>query len=151
MQLSRLTLGAAFTAGLAFTQLALPASAKAADVNIMVRNAGELAVLCAAKLPDPHHAAKENFCHGFAQGVFSAELERARTAGAGAARIFCLSSSSPNRTTTLNDFVKWIDANPVHKSEPAVATLTKFLSERLPCRNGATAPAAAPATPAPAR
>lgn len=79
MQLSRwtprLTLGAALAAGLAFAPTMAP-SAHAAEVTLNVRNAGELAALCAAKLPDIHYATKENFCHGFAQGVVSAEVER---------------------------------------------------------------------------
>jgi len=119
--------GAALAAGLAFSSPSF-----SADPGFPVRNAGELAALCAAKPPDIHYASKQNFCHGFAQGVFSSELERAKASGG--VRPFCVTSGSPSRAATLNDFVKWIDAKPALKSEPAVATLVKFLGERLPCR-----------------
>ena len=127
MSPTRWIFGAVLAAGVAFST-----STFAADPGFPVRNAGELAVLCAAKPPDIHYASKQNFCHGFAQGVFSSELERAKTSGG--ARPFCVTSGSPSRATTLNDFVKWIDAKPALKSEPAVATLLKFLGERLPCK-----------------
>lgn len=145
MQLSRLTLGAALVAGLAFAP-----TANAADVTLQVRNAGELAALCAAKLPDVHYATKENFCNGFAQGVVSGEVERVRAAGAGATRAFCIGAGAPSRSVTLNEFVKWLDAKPGEKNGPPVATLVKFLGERFPCpRPGAaTAPGTAPVPPA---
>jgi len=119
--------GAVVAVGLAFS-----VPTYAADPGFPVRNAGELAVLCAAKPPDIHYASKQNFCHGFAQGVFSSELERAKASGG--ARPFCVTPGSPSRATTLNDFVKWIDAKPTLKSAPAVATLVKFFGERLPCK-----------------
>ena len=151
MQLSRWTLGAALAAGLAFAP-----TAHAAEVTIQVRNAGELAALCGAKLPDIHYGAKENFCNGFAQGVVSAEVERVRAAGPTATRNFCIVAGSPSRSVTLNEFVKWMDAKPGEKNGAPVATLVKFLGERFPCpKPGAVAapaatPAATPAAPAPA-
>lgn len=153
MQFSRWTphwtLGAALAAGLAFAPIGTP-GAQAADVTLQVRNAGELAALCAAKLPDIHYATKENFCNGFAQGVVSAEVERVRAAGAGATRNFCIVAGAPSRSVTLNEFVKWLDAKPGEKNGAPVATLVKFLGERFPCaKPAAAAPAATPAaTPA---
>ncbi len=133
--------GAALAAGIAV------APAARAEVTLNVRNAGELAALCSAKLPDINYASKENFCHGFAQGVVSSESERVRAAGAGATRTFCLGAGAPSRAATLNEFVRWLDAKPGEKNGAPVATLVKFLAERFPCPKpaGAAAPAPAPA------
>jgi len=146
----RWTLGAALAAGLAFAPLAFAPHAQAAEVTLNVRNAGDLATLCGAKMPDLQYAAKENFCHGFAQGVVSSEAERIRAAGAGATRHFCIGAGAPSRAATLQEFVKWLDAKPGEKNGAPVATLVKFLSERFPCPTTASAPAApaAAATPA---
>ena len=143
MLLSRWTLGAALATGLA---IAAPAT-MAAEVTLNVRNAGELAALCSARMPDLAYATKENFCHGFAQGVVSAEVERVRAAGAGATRNFCIGAGAPSRAVTLQEFVKWLDAKPGEKNGPPVATLVKFLGERFPCPKPVGAPAGGPATP----
>ena len=144
MQLSRWIPALSLAAGLAFAP-----QAQAAEVTLNVRNAGELAALCAAKLPDIHYATKENFCNGFAQGVVSGETERVRAAGAGATRAFCIGAGAPSRSVTLGEFVKWLDAKPGEKSGAPVATLVKFLGERFPCPRPAAAPAPG-AAPAPA-
>lgn len=147
MLLSRWTLATALAVGLAAAPPIAPPTAMAAEVTLAVRNAGELAALCAAKLPDIHYATKENFCHGFAQGVVSAEVERVRAAGA--VRAFCIAAGAPSRGVTLGEFVKWLDAKPGEKSGAPVATLVKFLGERFPCRPaGAAAPAPAATAPA---
>ena len=141
MSSSRWILAVALAAGVATApQLA------AAEVTLNVRNAGELAALCAAKLPDIHYASKENFCHGFAQGVVSAEAERVRAAGAGAVRHFCI--NAPSRAATLNEFVRWTDAKPGEKNGAPVAALVKFLAERYPCPTTAGRPAPAVVAPA---
>ena len=143
MSSSRWILAVALAAGVATApQLA------AAEVTLNVRNAGELAALCAAKLPDIHYASKENFCHGFAQGVVSAEWERVRAAGAGAVRHFCTPTTGPSRAATLNEFVRWTDAKPGEKNGAPVATLVKFLAERYPCPTAAARPAPAAVAPA---
>ncbi|MSO90441.1 MAG: hypothetical protein EXR01_02465 [Acetobacteraceae bacterium] len=151
MQLFRLTLAAVLMADLAFPAPArAQVSREGREFVIEVRNAGELAALCAAKPSDLHYAAKENFCHGFAQGVVSAELERVRAAGAGATRAFCI-TGDPTRRTTLTEFVRWTDARPGEKNGAPFATLMKFLTQRFPCSTTPRPAVGAPATPAPAR
>jgi len=143
----RWTLGAALAASL-ISGLAFAPHAQAAEVTLNVRNAGDLATLCGAKMPDLQYAAKENFCHGFAQGVVSSESERVRAAGPGATRQFCIGAGAPSRAATLQEFVKWLDAKPGEKNGAPVATLVKFLAERFPCpATPAAAPATAPAAP----
>jgi hypothetical protein len=123
-----------FLLGLAVAALAFaPGLGDAADPGFAVRNAGDLAALCTAKPPDAQAVSKHNFCHGFAQGVFSSEVERARAGGAGAQRRFCMPNPAPTRAATLTEFAKWLDANPAGKADPPAETLLKFLAQRFPC------------------
>jgi len=126
--------GTVLGAGLSLVPVVFAAGAQAADPGFPVRTTGDLAALCAPRPVDPHAIAKLNFCHGFAQGVLSGELERVR-ASQGTRRI-CLPSPGPTRTQTLAEFVKWVQAIPANANELAAAGLLKFLGERYPCPAG---------------
>ena len=108
--------------------LALPAQAQK-GTNLQARTSGDLAELCGANPKDPLGDAKINFCHGFAQGVITVELRR--TEGK---KAFCFPSSPPTRSTTMNEFVSWVRANPEHRSTQSVDGLLRFLGERFPCK-----------------
>ena len=121
-------------AGLFLVPVVFAAGAHAADPGFPVRTAGDLVGLCAPRPVDPHGIAKQNFCHGFAQGVLSGELERVRAAK-GTQRI-CIPNPGPTRTQTLADFSKWVQALPANANELAAASLLKFMVERYPCPPG---------------
>lgn len=121
-----------FAAALALGLLTAGA-VQAQEAGFPVRNAGDLAALCAAKSPDPRSAAKLNFCFGYAQGVVSSEGERAQ-AGQPGARKFCMTSPAPSRAATMDGYAKWIHATPANTSLPAADSMMKYMTERFPCK-----------------
>jgi len=122
--------GCLFGAGL----FLVAAGAQAADPGFPVRTTGDLAALCAPRSVDPHGVAKLNFCHGFAQGVWSMDQDRTRaTPGS---RKVCMPNPAPSRTQTLTEFAKWAQAIPANGNEPATSGLLKFFAERYPCPPG---------------
>jgi len=138
MRLPRLALAGALAATFAvpafapaMAQIQLP---RAADTSgFQVRNAGDLAELCTTKASDPKHAAKVNFCLGYAQGVVSLEQERAQ-ANKPDARKFCFPSPAPSRISTMEGFAKWIASAPANNNLPAADSIMKYLVERYPCK-----------------
>jgi len=109
--------------------LALPAQAQRAT-TLNARTAGELADLCGANPKDPLGDAKINFCHGFAQGVITAELRHTE----GGKKPFCFPSPPPTRTATMTEYVNWVRSKPDHRTPPAIDGLLQFLGERFPCK-----------------
>jgi len=109
------------------------AGAQAQESGFPVRNAGDLATLCSAKMPDPKYAAKLNFCFGYAQGVVSAEAERAQ-ANKPDARKFCMPNPAPSRASTMQAFAKWVHAAPANAAMPAAESVIKYFVERFPCK-----------------
>lgn len=113
----------ALLAALAFA--ALPVSAYAQrSIDLHVRNAGELAELCAASPREPAGEAKINYCHGFAQGVVDVELMHGKP--------FCIPPGT-SRQATLAEFSRWVRAQRERRSGNAVTGLKQFLAERYPC------------------
>ena len=106
---------------------------QAAEAGFPVRNAGDLATICSAKPLDPRHDAKLNFCVGYAQGVTSAETERALANQPGA-RKFCIPPGGPSRIATMEAYAKWIQATPANANLPAADSLMKYMTERFPCK-----------------
>jgi hypothetical protein len=122
-----------------FTRLAaaalialLPTAAFAAsEADFAAKTAGDLVDLCAADPKEPMGTAALNFCHGFAQGAVTVEMEVASASKR--AKLFCFPTPTPSRTATLTEFVTWARANPAHLSEPAADGLFAFLQQRFPC------------------
>jgi hypothetical protein len=126
MALKHIIMGAALSAAL------LPAAANAAtEQNFNARTTEDLVALCSAEPTDAKGTAALNFCHGFAQGAVSVEMER--VAASKQRRPFCFPNPTPPRSTTLEEFVKWARANPAHMPDRPVDGLLAFLSERFPC------------------
>lgn len=128
MRLPRLALAGALAATFAapaFAQLA-PAHQES---GFPLRNAGDLAALCAAKAPDPRMAAKLNFCFGYAQGVVHMEQERGASA-----RKFCFPTPTPSRAATMEAYARWVKASPATAALPAAETVMKFMLETYPCK-----------------
>jgi hypothetical protein len=126
MKLKRITMGAVLSA----TLLAAAANA-ATEQNFNARTTEDLVALCSANPGDAMGTAALNFCHGFAQGAVSVEMER--QAAARQAKMFCFPNPTPSRSTTLGEFVKWARANPARMSDRPADGLFAFFSERFPC------------------
>ncbi len=123
---------ASFVLGVAFAAALLPLAANAVtEQNFNARTTEDLVALCSANPSDAMGTAALNFCHGFAQGAVSVEMQRE-----GATRqrkLFCFPNPMPSRTTTLEEFVKWAKANPAHMPDRPADGLFAFLAERFPC------------------
>ncbi len=90
--------------------------------------AGQLAELCAANPREELGDARVNYCHGFAQGAVDVILH-----DAGEKKPFCFPRPAPTRTDTLNQFVRWVRAEPAHAQLPAAGGLYRFLQDTYPC------------------
>jgi Rap1a immunity proteins len=129
MQVRQLVFGAALSALL---PVLLPIGANAVtEQNFNAKTTEDLVALCSAKATDAMGTAALNFCHGYAQGAVSVELER--EAAAHQSKLFCFPSPTPSRTVTLEEFVKWANANPSHMSDRPADGLFAFFGERFPC------------------
>jgi hypothetical protein len=112
-------------AALAFVALPLSAHAQR-SIGLHARTAGELAAMCSVNPHEPAAEAKINYCHGFAQGVVDVELMHGKP--------FCWPSPPPSRDATLEQFVRWVRAQPDRARENPVIGLMQFLRDRYPCR-----------------
>lgn len=90
--------------------------------------AGQLADLCAADPRQELGDAKINYCHGFAQGALDVILHNA-----GDKKPFCVPSPPPTRTATLNEFVRWVRADPARGRFSAAGGLYRFMQASYPC------------------
>ena len=112
--------------------LLIPATAGAVEQrDFEVRNAGQLANLCAAKPGERDGVAGLNFCHGFTQAAVDMKLTQERAANQ--PRTICFPKPVPKRSATLDEFVTWVRAQPERlKASPSEAFL-RFMGERFPC------------------
>ena len=107
----------------------LPTAAHAQRaISLHATTAGQLADLCAASPREQQGDARINYCHGFAQGALDVILH-----DAGDKKPFCLPTPTPTRTATLNDFVRWVRADPEHARYGAAEGLYRFMRARYPC------------------
>ena len=114
---------------IALTGLPLAAQAAPRTIDLHARTAGDLARLCAANPREASGDAKINYCHGFAQGVVDTTLHYTRNN-----KVFCLPDPAPKRSTTLQEFVKWVRDNADRQRMSAAGGLVRFLHDRFPCR-----------------
>jgi hypothetical protein len=130
MQLTRLAAAALFALA---PCIMAPTSTFAAvtETDFGAKTTSDLVDLCAADPKEPMGTAALNFCHGFAQGAVSVEMEEA--AATKRAKLFCMPNPAPTRSATLAEFVTWARANPAHLNERAADGLFGFLRERFPC------------------
>jgi len=125
MKLTRLAAAALFALAPCVTYAAVTES------DFGAKTTSDLVDLCSADPKEPMGTAALNFCHGFAQGAVSVEMEEA--AATKRAKLFCFPTPAPTRTATIAEFVTWARANPSHLSERAADGLFGFLRERFPC------------------
>src|SRR5665213_2274116 len=81
-------------------------SARAQQVSLHVRTAGDLAEICTANPREPGGPARLNYCSGFAQGAVDVELRHA-----GGTKPFCIAPGT-KREVTLHEFAGWVRAVP---------------------------------------
>lgn len=122
----------AIIATLAFLLLA-PApsfSAHSAD-NFQLRNAQDLADLCAVPDGDPMVEAARGFCYGFLSGA--GEYHRAIHLGPRDKPLICPPEPKPTRAEAAQGFVDWARANPQYMKETAIDALFRFAMAKYPC------------------
>ena len=110
----------------------------AVDVNSVPRTTGDLVALCSTPPSDSAQAAAVSFCHGFALGAVTVELEHEQASRM--AKLFCLPEPRPTVRQGIAAFVSWANASPARLSEPAADGLLRYLSETYPCPDSASAP-----------
>jgi hypothetical protein len=110
----------------------LPGLARAVEQqDFEVRNAGQLANLCAAKPGERDGVAGLNFCHGFTQAVVDMKLTQERASNQ--PRSICFPKPVPKRSATLDEFVTWVRAQPERLKAPPSEAFLRFMGERFPC------------------
>lgn len=102
-----------------------------AQERFLLRNAADLAALCATTPADPHYQAAAHFCEGYVLGVYG--YQHALYSGPNRAPIVCLPTPNPTRNQTTAGFVTWFAQHPEYAREGAVETLTKFLVGQYSC------------------
>jgi hypothetical protein len=103
-------------------------TARAQQVSLHARTAGDLAEMCSANPREPTGPARLNYCDGFAQGAVDVELLHA-----GGTKPFCIPPGT-KREVTLHEFASWVRAVPSRESDGATSGLFHFLAERYPCK-----------------
>lgn len=96
-----------------------------------VKNAGQLANLCAAKPGERDGVAAINFCHGFTQAAVDMRLTEERASKE--PRSICFPNPVPKRSATLDEFVTWVRAQPNRLPAPPSEAFLRFMTERFPC------------------
>ncbi len=121
--------------------LAAPGTARAAVTEDMfkMRSTSDLVGLCSAGQSDPLYVAAIHFCQGFGSGAYgvAGEYEAAHRR----TRMFCPPDADhrPSRNAAIADFVQWAGARPDAMGLPVTDGLLRFLSDRFPCPDAATA------------
>jgi hypothetical protein len=119
-------------AAAALATLLIPAAAGAVEQrDFEVKNAGQLANLCAAKPGERDGVAGLNFCHGFTQAAVDMKLTQERAASQ--PRTICFPNPVPKRSATLDEFVTWVRAQPERLKAPPSDAFLRFMGERFPC------------------
>lgn len=117
-------------AAIALAALAAPTSAQVTPRSFDIRNAGELATLCATPTTDPNYATALGFCLGFGRGA--SEYHREVTAP-NAPRLVCLPSPAPTDSEVRERFIAWTKADPRNAAQRPAEGLFRFLSVTFPC------------------
>lgn len=109
---------------------ALSFSAPSAD-TFQLRNAQDLADLCAVPDDNPMVEAARGFCYGFLSGA--GEYHRATHQGKRDKPLICVPEPKPSRAEAAQGFVDWAKANPQYMKETAIDALFRFAMAKYPC------------------
>lgn len=99
--------------------------------TFQLRNAQDLADLCAVPDGDPMVEAARGFCYGFLSGA--GEYHRATRQGKGGKPLVCVPEPPPTRAEAAQGFVDWAKANPQYMQESAIDALFRFAMAKYPC------------------
>lgn len=116
---------------LSLTLSPLVAPAETSRQAFDLRNAGDLAELCAAPEDDPIAESARSFCFGFLAGAY--QYAFAVYGGKGDRVGVCLPDPRPSRAEAARGFVAWSKTHPQHMQEPAVDALLRFAQATWPC------------------
>ena len=122
---------AAALIALAPALLAPPAAFAVSETDFAAKTTGDLVNLCSADPKEPMGSAALNFCHGYAQGAVSVQMEM--QAASKRPKLFCFPDPAPTRTQSLAEFVTWAKADPSRLTQSAADGLMSFLHERFAC------------------
>ena len=99
--------------------------------NFPPKSTADLVALCSADKNDPLGTAALNYCHGFAEGAVSVQIEH--EAASRLPRLFCMPKPQPTHDEAVAAFVAWANARPTHATEPPADGLFHFLADTYPC------------------
>lgn len=102
----------------------------------LVRNTGDLALLCSVGQADPMRVQALHFCHGYVVGAYHYHLS-ARPSGI--AEPFCVPPDTVNRDQAIAMFVDWVEARPDEAARWPTDSLFAFARETWPCAPSAAA------------
>lgn len=121
-----------WTIGTALLCAMLPIEGHAlTESNFSARTTGDLIELCDPTSDSAVANAGVNFCHGFAQGAVSVEMQSQMTPRS--VKLFCMPDPLPSRTETIHEFVVWARASADRTALTSTDGLMRFLGERFPC------------------
>jgi len=111
-----------------------PARAGVSEDNFVLRSTADLVSLCGAAPADPLYTAAQNFCQGFAIGVYRVLAEE--QAAEPRLRNFCMPDPTPSRNDAMAAFLQWAQATPAAMTLPPADGVLDFLAARFPCPKG---------------
>jgi hypothetical protein len=112
--------------------LALPVASQAAttETNFQLASGADLAALCGAQPDEKLYTSAQNFCEGFAVGVYSVLVKEE---AAGGVKTFCLPNPAPTRDQAKTDYVTFIAQTPKAASAVPEDSVLLFLQTKYPC------------------
>lgn len=132
-------LGAVLTLQAAAQTTPPPQTAQPAVQAANLRNAGELARICAAEAKTIVSQYYEyGYCFGFATGALN--YHRAITPP-NAPALYCAPDPPPSFETLRGQYVGWVNSSPANQSMRAVDSIFAFLRATFPCPTPPPAPA----------
>ena len=110
--------------------MASASHAAAQPEHYALRDAADLARVCATPSTSPDAATAAAFCHGFLAGAYTYSL----AVTSPAERLVCPPDPAPSRSKVANDFVTWMKARPQLARDNAADALFRFAAEVFPCK-----------------
>ena len=118
------TLIAAATLAFAASVYAVPTE------HYQLRNAADLARICATAPSEPDAVRAVAFCHGVLAGAYGYHLSVTPESH----RFLCAPNPAPTRGKVAVDFVAWMKTHPQYKNDNAIDALFRYAGEAFPCK-----------------
>lgn len=78
-------------------------------------------------------SADQNFCHGFAQGVYETYVVSRHPRQN--PEFICFKDPKPSRKQALDGFIAWTAKNPQFADKSAADTMLRYLAGAYPCKS----------------